>query len=207
MHILDKVVWRPTKGIFTVKSAWDAIRIHHDKVDWASIVWFKHHIPRYSFILWLAIRNSLSTRDKLFSHGLIQSAYCVLCNDDLESHSHLFFKCSYTARLWLHLLGKLGLQCFASTWAETIEWGVAQLSGTSLLQILGKLSFSSLIYFIWRERNARIFQHVSTESTVLMRQLETVVRLRVLSIKPFPKTDCNKHFAQVWCLSPSVLGD
>nr|GEW48405.1 hypothetical protein [Tanacetum cinerariifolium] len=50
---------------FLVKYAWDEFKPRGTEVPWYRIVWFTHQIPRHAFHLWLVMRNSLKTQDKL----------------------------------------------------------------------------------------------------------------------------------------------
>ncbi|GJR79370.1 hypothetical protein Tco_0150155 [Tanacetum coccineum] len=67
-NTMDCVRWRDANGVFSdfsVSRAWEAFRPRGNEVNWFRIVWFPHSIPRHSFHLWLVMRNSLKTQDKL----------------------------------------------------------------------------------------------------------------------------------------------
>ncbi|GJR42106.1 reverse transcriptase domain-containing protein [Tanacetum coccineum] len=67
-NTIDCVRWRDVNGVFSdfsVSRAWEAFRPRGNEVNWFRIVWFPHSIPRHSFHLWLVMRNSLKTQDKL----------------------------------------------------------------------------------------------------------------------------------------------
>ncbi|KAK4393106.1 hypothetical protein Sango_1781400 [Sesamum angolense] len=51
-------------------------------------------IPRYSFVLWMAILDKLSTMDKPWLSHL--GGVCVLCGREMETHEHLFFRCNFS---------------------------------------------------------------------------------------------------------------
>lgn len=54
-----------------------------------------------TFILWLALRNSLMTKDRLNSWNVgTTDSTCPLCNNAIETVQHLFFKCPYAAKVW-----------------------------------------------------------------------------------------------------------
>ena len=57
----DEIVWLdlPNQS-FSVKVAWEQLRIHHQMVDWHDIVWFKNAVPRHAFLLWVAIQRKLN---------------------------------------------------------------------------------------------------------------------------------------------------
>lgn len=69
----DKVVWLPSKtGVYTSKSAWEAVRLVKPVVPWAKLVWFSRYVPRWSFILWLVCNGRMSNKDRVGSMG----GYC-----------------------------------------------------------------------------------------------------------------------------------
>lgn len=69
---------------------------------WSILVWSAYGIPKHSFLLWLALGMNLKTQDKMkpwdcankFSMG------CVFCQQEVESHRHLFFECPYLRLVW-----------------------------------------------------------------------------------------------------------
>ncbi|GJV77195.1 reverse transcriptase domain-containing protein [Tanacetum coccineum] len=46
-------------------NSWEAIRIRGNSIAWNHVVWFNHNIPRHAFHLWLIMRRSLKTQDRL----------------------------------------------------------------------------------------------------------------------------------------------
>ena len=105
----DMVVWALTSsGVFSIKSAWMAIRRSSPPICWDKLVWFHGNIPRASFILWLACKGKLSTHDR---YRLPQEAgSCLLCNLTPESHHHLFFECPFSMQIWHNILRKGNVQ-------------------------------------------------------------------------------------------------
>ncbi|XP_022889235.1 uncharacterized protein LOC111404699 [Olea europaea var. sylvestris] len=87
-------------GVFSVRSAWESLRPCCPRVTWYHIVWFPKCIPRYAFILWLAIQGGLYPQTKLLRFGLIQSMRCVLCGCSGEDLDHLFFACPFSEHVW-----------------------------------------------------------------------------------------------------------
>ncbi|GKA67296.1 putative RNA-directed DNA polymerase, eukaryota, reverse transcriptase zinc-binding domain protein [Tanacetum coccineum] len=64
----DCIKWHATNGTmtdFSVKCAWEVLRPCGIEVPWLHTVWFSHAIPRHAFHLWLVMRRSLKTQDKL----------------------------------------------------------------------------------------------------------------------------------------------
>ena len=67
------------KGVFSIKSAWEALRSRGPQVSWSRVVWHRKAIPRYAFFLWLAIQGGLYTQDRMMASGFYGCSKCVLC--------------------------------------------------------------------------------------------------------------------------------
>ena len=92
---MDSVKWAPSaNGKFSAASAWELIRNPNPKVPWFKLVWFSQVVPRMSFILWLAVYERHSTKDRIFNPSM--STDCILCRGAAETHAHLFFECTYS---------------------------------------------------------------------------------------------------------------
>ncbi|GKD95055.1 hypothetical protein Tco_1374892 [Tanacetum coccineum] len=103
----DRIHWRDVHGNmadFSVKLAWESLRPRGDEVSWYKTVWFAHCIPRHAFHLWLVMRRGLKTQDMLRPWDVgpsidISSLRCVFCQNHMDSHEHLFFECSFAAKI------------------------------------------------------------------------------------------------------------
>lgn len=43
------------------------------------LLWYKHHVPRFSFVMWTALLNKLPTADRIRNWGLNMNKVCLLC--------------------------------------------------------------------------------------------------------------------------------
>ncbi|XP_048620298.1 uncharacterized protein LOC106436937 [Brassica napus] len=86
------------RDTFSSSKIWDRLRLKRNKVGWYRVVWFLQGVPRYSFITWLAIKNRLSTGDRMRQWGMIQG--CELCGKRDETRDHLYFACLYSYTIW-----------------------------------------------------------------------------------------------------------
>uniref|UniRef100_A0A6N2KQ62 Reverse transcriptase zinc-binding domain-containing protein n=1 Tax=Salix viminalis TaxID=40686 RepID=A0A6N2KQ62_SALVM len=141
----DSYLWagHPT-GIFTIASAWEILRNKNPISPIYHLLWYPDHIPRQSFILWLASKNRLRTQDRLPQHSDGSNGTCSLCNSQIETHDHLFFDCTYSRLVWEQDL----LTWASQKWTSKIQFS----------HLLAKLALSSTCYFLWQERNKRFFQ-------------------------------------------------
>ncbi|XP_019085551.1 PREDICTED: uncharacterized protein LOC109126452 [Camelina sativa] len=183
----DTFLWRNASGnflpSFSSKETWEQLRVHNPLVPWSEVIWFKEHVPRYSFIAWLAMLNRLPTRDRLRRWGMNIPATCVLCSNGEEDHNHLFFECSFSSGLWTFFAEKFPPNPPA-TLAAASSW-ILHHSQPHLRRIktILKLLFQSVVYHLWKERNARIFSATETPIAALRLTIDSLLRSRLLSLQ------------------------
>jgi hypothetical protein len=103
----DRFCWKDGNFTcdFSTYAVWNSIRYRLPEVDWVNIVWFSQCIPKHAFLVGLIMRGKLLTQDRLLSwntstHRNMNMMCCMLCYSNIDSHSHLFFGCKYSARIW-----------------------------------------------------------------------------------------------------------
>ncbi|XP_019087642.1 PREDICTED: uncharacterized protein LOC109127430 [Camelina sativa] len=178
-------LWRKASGnyshTFSSKETWEQVRHRSLLVPWADIVWFKQHVPRYSFIAWLAMLNRLPTRDRLHRWGMNVPISCVLCSSGVESHAQIFFECPFATDLWGFLAAKFipnppyNLSAAAS-WIASLN-SPLQANTTAILKLL----LTSVLYHVWKKRNSRIFIDTAFTIHQLRIAIDRVMRDRLLS--------------------------
>ena len=120
----DIVLWKGSRDSFRTRfsttETWEATRAAKQKVEWHKGVWFSHATPKHSLLSWLAIRNRLTTGDRMLNWNVVVDSSCVLCRQPLESRGHLFFTCPYSAEIWTALTCKLLTHKFTTHWNSII---------------------------------------------------------------------------------------
>lgn len=158
---------------------WDTIRTVGNSVAWCNAIWHTLAINKCAFILWLAVRNRLLTRDRLIAFGIPSSPLCVLCGAANETHDHIFSRCPFIITVFqscpITIVGE---------WFDLLQ----QPATTIRFQI--QSSFVAVaIYLTWRERNSRI--HDQTHVPVIASRIgflsKQMVREKVFSCKRFHK--------------------
>ncbi|KAF8110402.1 hypothetical protein N665_0084s0012 [Sinapis alba] len=180
----DIVLWRvgddDYQDKFSSTKNWDQIRERKNIVGWSKVVWFAQGIPRYSFITWLAVKNRLSTGDRMRTWGMVQG--CTLCGERDETRDHLYFACPYSFTVWHGLANRILGSHTNSDWQLTLQHTLAMRAGV-LDTILFKLLLQMNIYHIWRERNARR-HHTSWKTAEAMHTaIDKDMRNRISSLK------------------------
>ncbi|XP_047309733.1 uncharacterized protein LOC124913168 [Impatiens glandulifera] len=143
-------------GKFIVGKAWEIIRTNEVVVDWHKVVWSLKDIPRNQFILWLAFRKRLETRDRIKKYMNILDVNCPVCIVKEESIDHLFGECTFVSKLWINFAQNMNITKFPLTWNEIIKLVKKRAKGDSFYANVFKCLFRALVYNTWRERNTRI---------------------------------------------------
>nr|XP_016487849.1 PREDICTED: uncharacterized protein LOC107807909 [Nicotiana tabacum] len=159
------------KGQFNIQKAYTLARPQFQKVHWKALI-LGSTIPRYNFILWLALHHRITTVDRLAAWGIHVASGCVLCSSGkTEIMAHLFFECQYSRNIWSILLNWLGERHQIGLWEEEVVWLTKRAkNGRPRNSILAFL-FAAVVYHIWTERNMRRFQGRKTETKSRIRDI------------------------------------
>ncbi|KAL4340919.1 hypothetical protein GQ457_08G001550 [Hibiscus cannabinus] len=187
-------------GRFTSRIIWSEIREKAPKVVWHKLIWFPLHVPKHALIAWMALHERLPTKDRLMRMGIVVDCLCPMCEDAAESHSHLFFECAVSSRIWTMVLRTCGLNRMVLQWSREVAWAVNSLKGKSLLSSILRIAWSACIYLIWIERNARMYSDSMSSVEDIFADVKTIIRIR-LSNRNINKTDhINSQLCTIWGL-------
>ncbi|GKE62070.1 reverse transcriptase domain, reverse transcriptase zinc-binding domain protein, partial [Tanacetum coccineum] len=186
----DKVCWRTLDGnlkSFSFGLAWESIRAQRDNVPWFHVVWFSACIPRHAFHLWLAMGRKLKTQDKLKQWDVGTSVdlnllRCPLCKSQPDSHDHLFFSCPYSSQVWLRITNLADMPSTLPMWDDIVDWLLPISKGNSVNSIVGRLILAASTYFVWQERNNRLFAKGERRVNELCEVIAGVVRLKLTTL-------------------------
>ena len=100
-------------------STWEQVRSRRHTVEWSRVIWFTQGVPWFTFITWLAVKNRLSTGDRMRQWGMVHS--CELCGERDETRDHLFFACPYSYTVWESLARRLIGNSINPDWQWTLQ--------------------------------------------------------------------------------------
>ncbi|PKU85081.1 hypothetical protein MA16_Dca018195 [Dendrobium catenatum] len=108
----------------------------------------------------MAILGKLKCADSLIRRGLQVNPLCNFCSGHSETHSHLFFGCDFTFGVLTKLLPATNAYYLRPNLFQVYDfmWNNANLA--VLEKKFASLAISSIVYFLWRERNQRRFSDV-----------------------------------------------
>ncbi|PWA88131.1 reverse transcriptase zinc-binding domain-containing protein [Artemisia annua] len=101
----------------------------------------------------------------------------------MDSHSHLFFKCSYANSIWKEFQSRIQVECDDKDWNAIMELFAGMHNSKNIDSIISRLSLAACVYFIWQERNNRLFKNESRKWEELLNAITDIIRLRLVSLK------------------------
>ncbi|CAL1408125.1 unnamed protein product [Linum trigynum] len=162
----DSWIWRLTKsGGYSVKSAYRMFRENRDsnpvidlsassrpnRDDWKWL-WDLKLPPKLHFFIWTCSTNAIATRVRLFDRKCAPNPLCPLCEDQVETIMHCFFRCSKALETW-YRLGLLNVLPVADSCF--VDWFFGLKDRVSVGQIT-KIVCS--LWNIWIARNGWVFE-------------------------------------------------
>ncbi|XP_059285018.1 uncharacterized protein LOC132038358 [Lycium ferocissimum] len=163
---------------FRIKNVYQRLRGDMPNVEWRRLTCNNHGLPRWKFILYLAIHGRLLTKDRIAKWATVNEPSCPLCCSVDESLNHLFFTCPYSSIVWGKMLAWQGIIRTPADWSAEVVWAIGQAKGRSVKAILYRIVLACCLYFVWQERNFRLHQRKRREPEVLLRQIAQEVHCR-----------------------------
>ncbi|GKE57833.1 reverse transcriptase domain, reverse transcriptase zinc-binding domain protein [Tanacetum coccineum] len=170
------------------------------------MVWFPACIPRHAFNLWLVIRKRLKTQvliptwDSSAALGMV----CSLCECIPDSHDHLFFGCSFARGVWDRLKDLACIDLSTPNIYDIIGSLLPIVKKRTLKSVCAKLVVAATAYFIWQERNWRLFKKGKRSTDQLVECVKASVRLKLLSCK-LKKSSDGERMARLWDLPEAIF--
>ncbi|XP_074288983.1 uncharacterized protein LOC141614128 [Silene latifolia] len=176
LHIINSWV---CNGKFQVAKAYNWFRSQGDRVYWCKALHGTSIIPSHKFTVSLAIMHKLPTTDLLVKRGMFMVNKCVLCKCKAENHRHLFFNCVFSQQVWNALLQWMNISNrTVNLWSE-IHW-IAQTKGLRHWKhALHQSCIAAAVYFIWQERNQRIFMGRESIVDHIVSNIKIAIRYRL----------------------------
>ena len=167
---------------FTTTQVWIDLRDNWPKVNWNEVVWFKQLIPKHSFILWLAVQGKLLTQDRMVNWNVTGNLVCGLCNSRSDSHEHLFFQCPFANKVW-KVMGKMASNLNTNDdLMDCCNYIADKQIKNNFEWVIDKVIMAATVYFIWQERNFRLFKGESRSEEVLVKCIKESVKNKLLTL-------------------------
>ncbi|XP_072151401.1 uncharacterized protein [Setaria viridis] len=164
LGVPDTIRWKLTADShYNTNSAYRAQFFGSTNTNFETIIWKPWAPPKCKFFSWLAIQDRIWTADRLQRRGWASNPNCALCEATQETGLHMFTACNYTRNVWAQLSAwtrcpAIDPECWTPHDALH-DWWTA-LAGAQVANKKGLRSLIILVLWeVWKERNARVFQH------------------------------------------------
>ncbi|KAG7588439.1 Reverse transcriptase domain [Arabidopsis suecica] len=165
---------------FSTKLTWQQLRHCETSKFWEKAVWFKNSVPKHAFTFWIANMDRLPVKSRLRNWGMHISSVCVLCNSQEENRDHLLLHCSFSETIWHRLLNRLGQHpCIFVDWSTLITWLLSKTQRLS--NILKRLTVQAAVFHIWKERNIRVHDNISSSPDSVFSEIDRTIRDTLLA--------------------------
>nr|GFA34143.1 hypothetical protein [Tanacetum cinerariifolium] len=209
---VDVIIWIDhdnNESGFSVAKVWDCIRPRGTVVNWYHLVWFSYQIARHAIHLWLVIKRKLKTQDTLRQWDVSRNTNlnllrCSLCETQPDSHDHLFFECSFSLQVLEQMRSMIGIPNMLSSLDLIVNFFISIVKKRSARSIIAKHVFTASCYFIWQERNDRLFAKKKRIHDQFIDAIKSTIRLKLLTCK-FKKTMVVQMLLQWWKLPYSLI--
>ncbi|GJU43577.1 hypothetical protein Tco_1200843 [Tanacetum coccineum] len=108
---------------------------------------------------------------------------CPLCESQKDSHAHLFFECPFSAQVWSSVRQLAGMDLIQPVLSDIMLFLQPMENCRTVISIIGRLILVASSYFIWLERNNRIFKKVKKHPEEIKNMIMVTVRLKLLTFK------------------------
>ncbi|KAL8494404.1 hypothetical protein ACS0TY_025275 [Phlomoides rotata] len=158
---------RNSSGIFTVKSAYEAIvESHAGEIIAAAklgTVWIKAVPLKIAAFSWKVLQDRIPTIMNLLKREAYNKNFspkCRLCDLENEDTNHLFFECFAAKNIWYHIYRWVGFdRRITTTGMDHLEDFINHLDNYA--KGIGNSIWQCTIWNIWNRRNAVIFKGIT----------------------------------------------
>ncbi|GKB55346.1 hypothetical protein Tco_0906099, partial [Tanacetum coccineum] len=134
---------------------------------------------RADVIQWKASNGSLSVFSiaKVWEELHPRGNQVDCCQD---SHAHLFFECAYAPKVWTYVREMAAMDTVPPCFHDILLYLRPMANKRTACSIFGKLILAASSYFIWLERNNRIFKNARKSPEEVRDIIIVTVRLKLL---------------------------
>ncbi|GJW91293.1 putative gag-pol polyprotein [Tanacetum coccineum] len=108
---------------------------------------------------------------------------CPLCDLVPDSHDHLFFECSFSSQVWSKVRVLCGMDAIPPHLSDVVAFIVPLSKGKTVVSIISRIVVAATSYYIWLERNGRLFKKKTSTPGQIVDVIFSTVRLKLVTFK------------------------
>lgn len=151
----DRSVWAVNAcGNFSLKSAWEGIRIKKNVAGSLRFIWHPCTPLKLSFLSWRMLHKRLPVDDYLIRMGFQLASKCNCCSQpQIETVEHIFVTSLTAKTVWVYFEDILGIQTTGSSIHTKITaWWLCKFRSPCHKAVI-VVFFNSICWEIWLSRN------------------------------------------------------
>ncbi|GKC15340.1 RNA-directed DNA polymerase, eukaryota, reverse transcriptase zinc-binding domain protein [Tanacetum coccineum] len=152
------------------------------------------------------LKGRLQTQDRVAVWNSNNNMKCPLCNKTNDSHTHLFFECEYSDMIWKALSGKMKVDNIPSNWSAIIDHYANSPCNNSIWSVVRRIALATVVYFVWKERNNRLFTRDSNKAEVVLKMIIESIRTQMMGLK-VRRTNAVVKADDIWDVRMNYLGN
>ncbi|XP_021985777.1 uncharacterized protein LOC110881963 [Helianthus annuus] len=121
-----------------------------------------------------------------------------------DSRDHLFFECSFAAQVWNNVKIMTNMEHVNGEWSDIMAWMDHNVSLKKPDNVISRLVVAAASYFVWQERNNRLFTRSQRTALVVAQEAIMNVRMRILNFK-FKRRFENGSLMEKWKIPRSNM--
>ncbi|XP_019242001.1 PREDICTED: uncharacterized protein LOC109229805 [Nicotiana attenuata] len=168
---------------FSTRKMYKALQGEFQKVTWRCLVCNNKGMPKWIFILRLAIQDRLATKKRLARWGSVDETLCTMCHMNNETVQHLFFDCDYSNEIWQKLLSWKGVMRRKKQWKEEVQWAEKNAAGKNAGAEIYRMVLAAAVNHIWQARNNIIFQEKQINAQSIVKTIVQEIHIRAQHYK------------------------
>ncbi|GKF25291.1 reverse transcriptase domain, reverse transcriptase zinc-binding domain protein, partial [Tanacetum coccineum] len=152
---------------------------------------------RHVIHMWLVFQQKLKTQERLWQWDVgpsidLNLLRCPLCDLVPDSHDYLFFECAFSLQVWFKVCVLYGMDSIPPRLIDVTTFITLISKGKMAVSILSRLVLAATSYYIWLERNGRIFKKKTSSSDQIVDVIISMVLLKLVTFK-FKKMSTRFH--------------
>ncbi|CAN0858149.1 hypothetical protein LINGRAHAP2_LOCUS7101 [Linum grandiflorum] len=159
-------------------------------------IWKKEVPTKVQGFLWLVFLGRILTLDNLQQRGLITPNWCSLCNCAAESVDHIFLACTFSWKVWSLFSSILSISGPLHHRMREVVMGWKGMNCTTNFVDTMGVCLYAFCWFIWLERNNRIFRDISSSEEQTAYRISSAVGSWLVAAGVFSKEQL-EHWAHL----------
>ncbi|XP_048494733.1 uncharacterized protein LOC125494897 [Beta vulgaris subsp. vulgaris] len=165
------------------------------QVHWDMYIWNMLNVLKHRFISWLVIQYKLTTIDRLLQIGVVNAAPYQFCASGIESHEHLFFRCTYASSILEAMKNWLGIETTETSNCRLLHF-MKNNRSTKFRKNVISVVYNGIVYSLWWARNEAVWNMTVWNTSGVVKKIKQMVVNRIKSVNLQKMSSSDKQWLE-----------